>query len=310
MGYWAVYKIVSGNVVERYKAWKSGGGPRPRGRRVKGSTGMKKLEQNRAGAIRRAARVLNANFSHADLLLTLNYDDAHLPGDWDCHERDRALFLERYKKRLKKLGLPAARWMSVCADKDGKTGREEHRHVHVVISGDGVAFRDGVWYLGDTPLREIWGKGGVWAEQLWDQDDYTGLAVYLLRQARTDAADWKQYHTSRNLIRPEPEEEQALTGRELRAPKGAVVMENHYDARSGSGYIRYVRKRKKSKAEAGETDCHGAARLAMTGKSGDGSPRRCAARNDGDGGDGSPRRLTPPRDDGKKTGAGGKGGGK
>lgn len=247
MGYWAVYKIQSGNVVERYKVWKSGAPRTKRGTRMKGNSGLKKVESNKAGAIRRAARTLNANYTHADLFLTLKYDDEHLPEDWESHERDRALFLERIKKRLKKLGLPAAKCFSMCADKDGKTGREERRHVHVVLTGNGISFRDGLWYLGDEPLRDIWGKGSVYAEQLWDQDDYTGLAVYLLRQARTDKADWKAYHTSRNMIRPEPEPDGvAVTGRELRAPKGSVVVENHYDARNGSCYIRYIRPRKAS----------------------------------------------------------------
>lgn len=276
-----MYKIQSGNVIERYKAWKSGTPGKKRGGRMKGSSTMKKVEQNRQGAVRRLARVLNANFSHADFLLTLNYDEEHLPADWESHERDRALVLERIKKRLKKLGMPAARCVSLCADRDGKTGREVRRHIHVVISGDAIRYDGGVWRLGEEPLRDVWGRGNVDPEQLWNQDDYTGLAVYLLRQARTDKADWKQYHTSRNMVRPVAEEECALTGRELRAPKGTVVMENHYDARSGSGYIRYVK--------AGRTK---------------------EKEGDGDGGRGLTRRPGGPRNDGKKTGAGGKGGGR
>ena len=263
-----MYKIQSGNVIERYKAWKSGTPGKKRGGRMKGSSTMKKVEQNRQGAVRRLARVLNANFTHRDFLLTMKYDNEHLPADWEGHERDRALVLERIKKRLKKLGLPAARCVSLCANRDGKTGREVRRHVHAVISGDAIRFDGGVWRLGEVPLDNVWGKGSVEVAQLWDQDDYTGLAVYLLRQARTDKADWKQYHTSRNMVRPVAEEETALTGRELRAPKGAKVLENHYDARSGSGYIRYVKTGRRKAAEAGEADCHGASRLAMTGKSG------------------------------------------
>jgi hypothetical protein len=289
MGYWAVYKITAGKVVEKYMAWKSGKPGGKRAGRVKGASTVKKMEANMAGAIRQAARTLNANFSAADVLMTLNYDDEHLPESWEEHEKDRELMLRRINKRLARMGLPAARWLSVCADRDGKTGRAERRHIHVVLSGEGMTYRDGAWRLGGESLTEIWGKGRAWCEQLYDQEDYTALAAYLIRQARSDKADWKKYHTSRNLERPQPEEEIRLTGRQLRPPRGAVVCENHYDARNGSNYIRYIRP---------------AARRPGRGDGENGLPRRAGGppRNDGGKGDGEnglPRACGPRNDGGK-----------
>ena len=91
--------------------------------------------------------------------------------------------------------------------------------------------------------------GSVWAEPLHDQPDYTQLAVYLLRQCDRDGK--KAYNPSRNLKKPIVTERLAITGKPLRAPSGAVVMEvGGWDAMHGTHYIRY--KAPEKEAEHGE----------------------------------------------------------
>lgn len=239
-GHWVVYKITAGSVVEKMKVWRSGSPRGPRKRRVKGSSTLRKLERNLRAAVKALARILNANFSHKDLYLTLKYDDAHLPEDWRQMEKDRSDFIKRVKKTLKKQGITGTKWVSVCSEIDGRTGEVVRPHIHIPITGDGITFHDGQWWIGHETLDNLWGKGSVYAEPLRRQKDYTALALYLIRQAGRQT-DRKKYHTSRNMTKPVVEEYIALTDRELKAPKGAVTVDKHYDVLSGANYIRYIK---------------------------------------------------------------------
>lgn len=81
-----------------------------------------------------------------------------------------------------------------------------------------------------------------------DERDHTGLADYLVRQAVDEPAQ-KKWHTSTGLEKPILLEEKITTkDGELRAPGGAEVLEiGHYDAETGSHYIRYIPKAKAEK---------------------------------------------------------------
>ncbi|MBR2080241.1 MAG: hypothetical protein IJ980_01225, partial [Oscillospiraceae bacterium] len=85
-----------------------------------------------------------------------------------------------------------------------------------------------------------------------DQEDYTGLAAYLVRQA-VESPDGKRWHPSRGLKKPVIESEHVISHpRELRAPGGAKVHEvGKYDETQGSHYIRYTRKKKTEKLADG-----------------------------------------------------------
>lgn len=249
-GRWVVYKIVSGSVVEKVKAWRSGE-PTGRRRRVKGSSGLKKLEANLRGAVKSLARTLNCNFSEKDVFLKLGYDDASLPEDWREQEKTVELFLRRLKKQLKKQGVGRLRWISLCSEVNGTTGEAVRKHVHLVISGEGLTFSDGAWRCGDKTLEEIWGMGGVYGEPLRRMPDYTPLALYLIRQAGREP-DRKKYHVSRGLKKPVVEEYEVLTDRELRAPAGAVVTDQRYDAVAGVNYVRYIAPPRKLRSAGSE----------------------------------------------------------
>lgn len=244
MGYWMIRTIKSGKVVERSQFFV--GERRPRADRRKGSSTQAKQDRNQTDAVRRLARVVNCNFGPSDLLLTLTYADEHLPQDAKEADRQAALFL----RRLKRAGVdPKVVW--ITADKD-KAGKPERLHHHAILEGASVDLhQEGealVAYLGERRLEEIWGKGHLHAEHLRQQDDYTPLASYMVRQA-ANAPDAKKWHASRGMAKPIVESERITSApRELRAPGGAEVLEvGKYDAETGSHYIRYIR-RPKSKA--------------------------------------------------------------
>lgn len=248
-GRWVVYKIISGSVVEKVKAWRCGESSGRR-KRVRGSSTLKKLEANLRSAVKNLARILNCNFSEKDLFLKLGYDDAALPADWRQQEKTVELFIRRLKKQLKRQGCGQVKWVSVCSEKNSRTGEAARPHVHLVISGEGMTFHNGQWWCGEKSLEEIWGMGGVYGEPLRRMSDYTPLALYLLRQAGRET-DRKKYHVSRNMDKPVVEEYDVLTDRELRAPAGAVVVDKRYDVLTGANYIRYIAPPKRTRTGKG-----------------------------------------------------------
>lgn len=240
MGYWVVRKYISGNVIERSKVYIASS-RKPRTGRVKGHTSAEKADSNAKAAIRQLARTLNCNYSKADFILTVKYDDEHLPSDWQEQEKDASNFVRRLVRALKSEGVQTVKTVIVTSELDGKTGEVVRKHDHIVVTGKGFSFSDGKWKIGKRLLDDIWGKGSIYCESLWDQQDYTPLAAYLIRQTVDHRDGRKKYRPSRNMEKPIVTEEIVKTGKELRAPKGAVVKERIFTEFGGTNYLRYVR---------------------------------------------------------------------
>lgn len=247
-----VRTIRSGNVIEKTQFYV--GERKVRSDRRKGSSSRAKMEANRTAAVRLLARTINCNWTQGDLLLTLEYDEPHLPQNTAESDKLAALFWRRLSRELKRVGVKV-RGFWLTADKEERTGDQARLHVHAVLSSEGTEIK---WEeetgqflsckIGTRELSELWGLGGVHVEPLRAQDDYTPLAIYLLRQA-AEAPDGKRWHPSRGLKKPVIESERMTAyPRELRAPGGACVHEiGHYDEETGSHYIRYTRKHKTEK---------------------------------------------------------------
>ena len=240
-GYYMIRTIRSGRVIEKSLFWVSE--RKPRKDRRKGSSSLAKKDRNSQQAVRRFARVLNCNMSAGDLLITLTYDDKHLPESKDVAEKEAALFMRRLSRRMEDIS-PAGVW--ITADKDEKTGTPARIHHHMVLKKAGIENSS----AGGKTLEQIWKKGFVDIEPLEDQEDYTPVAAYLLRQA-IDEPDAKRWHSTQGLKKPELLEEKIVSAaRELRAPGGALVEEiGKYDAETGSHYIRYVRRKDRNDYE-------------------------------------------------------------
>ena len=245
-GCWVVYKITSGSVVERIKVWRSGTTPTVRRKRVKGGVLPKKAEANLRGAVKRLARILNTNFTERDLFVKLSYTT--LPEDWRGQERETANFMQRLKRAIRSAGGGDVKWISVCSEVSATTGEPVRPHVHVIVTGGSIQFRDGHWWCGKRTLDDIWGLGGVYAEPLRQMSDYTPLALYLVRQAGKDE-NRQKWHSSRNMEKSVVEESVVMTDSELRAPAGSVVTEKIYDPERGINYVRYIRQDKGGRSE-------------------------------------------------------------
>jgi hypothetical protein len=213
---------------------------------------QKKIEGNRANGVRRAARVLNENFRAGDGWLTLTYDRARyekilrraMKLDPAKPQEDRLvtaaehelrLCLDRARRALRKEGVEL-KYFAVTADMDGATGEPVRVHHHVIVPASCVQV-----------LKEKWGSAEYldpdrpeWKDKLWDMEDFTPLAEYMVKQVRhrTDAKAWM---CSRNLIRCEPKARKVLSGAQLRAPRGCrLLYAAPYTGVWDCQYIRYL----------------------------------------------------------------------
>lgn len=240
-GMYMITKIISGSVVERRKTY-VGRRPSRRGARIKGSAGEKKQENNRQQAILALARTLNCNYSHGDGYLTLSFTDDALAacgGTLEGAKKAGRKFLGRVAYRMKKHG-EVLKWVLVPSELDGETGELVRVHIHVVISGHGLRLEDGVFYLYDEKLEDVWGNGEVDVQILRRQKDYYPLARYLILQAR-GAADEKKYSVSRNMVKPKVEHLYTWSPSPLRVPAGASALPGtRYDPETGVNFVRYI----------------------------------------------------------------------
>lgn len=246
-----VRKIQSGRVIEE-SIFPVAPNVKPRSARVRGATTARKQDRNDRDAVKRLARTLNTNCVPGDLLLQPTYDDDalfRLAEGLDADElpelEKRAihaldLFVRRMQRELKKQGV-TLRCVKITSDLDGDTGEVVRVHHHLVCCGGGFTMLDGVLYVGDRKVDDIWGRGHVDWKPLQHQDDYTQLAVYLLRQVRRKP-DGKKYSVTKNLYKPVVVSERIVyRPRRLRAPKGAKILQDGNYEPGMPHYIRYVR---------------------------------------------------------------------
>lgn len=249
-GYWVIRTVRSGNVIEKSQFYL--GEKKPRAPRRKGSSSAARKDANMNTAIRQLARTINCNFHSRDLLLTFTYDEEHfakIGEDAEQAEKCMSLAWRRLRRAFAAVGMQL-RGFWTTADKDAETGERVRLHHHAVISGEGVtvAFDENgeltELSVAGRSFAELWGMGTAHAELLREQDDYTAIAVYCLKQA-VGGENAKKWHASRGLAKPEVKEQIITNPRELRAPGGAVVSEiGRYNSESGGHYIRYVRKKR------------------------------------------------------------------
>lgn len=238
----------SGSVVEESKFWVPSN-TKPRSKRKASST-PRKQDQNDRDAIKRLARLINCNFGPEDMWITLTYSDVGFP-DLECMEpndakkkaaHDLSLFLRRMKRAMEKTGKDW-RYISVTSDMDGETGELVRPHHHIIMPRAAYEL-----------CRNNWKLGAVDLQTLRHQDDFSALAVYLVRQVRR-TPDAKKWNCSRGLKKPEITERVVSRCSPLKNPSGTVLLaEGPWEKERGEHYIRYVDKRPKGRKRGGGVD--------------------------------------------------------
>lgn len=250
-GYWVTRTYQAGRVWEKSKYFVPGTRPTGKNRR-KQRDAIRKQEQNEYATVKALARLINANFDHEDLVMGLDYSEdgmekilswgrSHgLPVDsedeaermnavWEAADHEMGNCLRRVQYRMKKQGMEL-KAAYITSDMNGETGETVRVHHHMVVNGASKeAFMD-AW-------KEL---GGVDYTRMYEnQDDRTPIAEYFIKQVRR-IPDAKKFRSTRNLVRPKPEDRIALSDAEIRVPKGGKLL---FRAAYGKGqpqYIRYV----------------------------------------------------------------------
>lgn len=274
-GYWIIRTYESGPVGEKIKYWVPGQKPTKSKRRLKAE--VKKARQNKAAAERQLARLLNANFSAGDILLTLDYSDEVVttrltpraekiakrhPAQTragqaaetaetaetaeaeqiehlrQAAERELENYILRVQRACKKKEIEL-KYIAVTSDMDGETGEMARVHHHLVINREAMEIATAKWT-----------EGGANTQRLSAQPDYTPVAAYLMAQVR-HIPDAKKYKPSRNLVRPQPKDRVAVSDAELRLPAGCAMLYRSTYTPGATQYIRYIlRSRKKDQVRA------------------------------------------------------------
>lgn len=251
-GMYMVTTIISGKVKERRKS-RLVRRPSKRGGRIRGNSSEKKIAGNREYAVLQLTRTLNCNMKAGDVWLTLTFSDEALDrcgGTFEGAKAEAKKFVERCVYRRRKHGV-VTKWVIAPSEIDGETGELVRPHVHIIMSGEGFSFADGVLRLFNESVEKIWGKGSVDVQFLRHQDDYYPLAKYIINQSR-GVSDEKKYTCSRNMDKPVVRREIVHSGAQLRLPHGATELPGtKYDPDNDQNIIRYIPRRKDPARQVG-----------------------------------------------------------
>lgn len=141
---------------------------------------------NDKNAKKKLIRKINANFTKADIWVTLTYKNG-VP-DEEQARKDIRNYLRRVREWRRKRGMTELKYVYVI-EYGGKDGRRKRVHHHVVMSG-----------MDRSAAEELWnGKGWANAKKL--QPDEYGLEA-LARYVTKEANGGKRWCASRNLSEP------------------------------------------------------------------------------------------------------------
>lgn len=255
-GYWVVRTYEAGQVGEKTKYFVLG--DRTRRNRRKEESSIKKQEQNEYSTKKRLARLINANFTHGDILLGLDYSNASYKKlersarkaapDYDSLPEDDQLryireaaaqemvnYLRRVKRALEKEGrADELKYVAITSDMDGDTKETVRVHHHLIVPASC-----------EHIVRMKWGHGGTYCKPLSKQEDYMPIAEYLIAQVR-GTLNAKKFVSSRNLIRPQPKDRIAVSDAEIRVPRNCKLIQRAEYKRGAPQYIRYILPEKKA----------------------------------------------------------------
>ena len=172
--------------------------------------------------------MLAANFVPGDLVVTLTYDDGHLPAD-------RAAANARLKRFRKELA--AARrdrgqeLRMIWTTENASGGGRWHHHVVLNTTGDDFEELARLWDCGaDLEIRKL---------QADREKNYESLARYMCKEAR-ERPGLRSWSYTRSCRHPEVEVVAVPDDTELAVPEDAILMED-VTKRTEYGSFHYVK---------------------------------------------------------------------
>lgn len=187
--------------------------PAARAAKTKCSTKARQL-MNMKYAWQKLELELAANFGRQDLVVTLTYDDAHLPAD-----RESAVCkIKKFWVQLRKARRLAGQTLQYIYVTEGKHG-DKRLHHHAVINGTGADLE---------VLQSLWKHGTVEIKPVDVSAGYEALAKYLTKEPREHGTlnGLRSWTPSRNLTKPKTESSFVPDDLTLCVPPGAVVLDS------------------------------------------------------------------------------------
>jgi hypothetical protein len=219
--------ITSGTMleIEIFPIWKRGEKKRIGAYQPSREAQAKLNHKNRQ---KHKARIINENFTGADVWATFSYSNANLPDTPEDATKEFKNFIRRLKRRRERLGLPKMRYIYVTEWREKTDGEytEIRVHHHIVMSG-GMC-RD--------EIENMWRGGGrnkierLIAEK---ESGLTGLAYYLTK-AGTDESMWG--HSTGLIIPRATESKTKITRRKAAQLATGEINAAAYFENSKNGY--------------------------------------------------------------------------
>jgi len=142
------------------------------------------------------SRLIHSNFTHKDIWATFEYGHEHMPADIAEAQKHLKNYLKRLRRYIKKMALPALKYIYVTERVENEVTGKVHTHHHIIMN-----FRDR-----DT-AEALWTLGGrTQARRLQPDNDGSleGLARYIAKPETKEGnrKGAKTYATSLNLEKP------------------------------------------------------------------------------------------------------------
>ena len=156
--------------------------------------------------------MLAANFLPRDLVVTLTFDDQHLPAT----RADAAARLKKFRSELARIRAAAGQEMRMIWTIENKSG-DGRWHVHLVVNQTGDDFRE---------ILRCWPCGGnteICRLRVDKKKNYESLARYMCKEAR-ERSGLRSWSYTRSCRHPEVETFPVSDDTRIEVPEDATVI--------------------------------------------------------------------------------------
>lgn len=228
-------KVTAGRLVYAvcYTQPMAADGPKTRAAKNKCSSEARK-RMNLKLAWQKLEQLLAANFDRGDLMVTLTFDDEHLPPDRAGAQKCARRFLRLLREYRHKHGTKLE--YCYCIERHPEeSGGCDRLHIHMILNSTGFDYDiiRGLWEFGEN----------VSFTRLQDYDSYETLAKYLTKEPRAanNAYGKRCWIPSKGLRKPEVTSEMVDDSLTLTAPPGAFILEREGPWQNTYGEFMYIK---------------------------------------------------------------------
>lgn len=181
---------------------------------------------NLKAACRQFELLIAANFDRRDLVVTLTYDDDHLPETRAEAVKCLKKFIRALRQVRKRQGLPTLKYIYVTESKH-EHGRWHH---HLILNGTGNDMET---------IRSLWIYGEQVNIDILDDTQYRALAEYFAKEPReAGTSNGKRMWTpSKGLTRPAVQSDWIDDRTTLEPPPGATILESITERNEWGEYV-------------------------------------------------------------------------